>query len=204
MRRTVFTPTLLLTLASLIFATTGTAAPQITGETETGTDGLGESFFGQFIWLDTAHFNVVGRYFWVNDILERGELAIGPPVFHINKNTTLKIAAGATTDKEVMVYGLFATKVFGHDLIYDFEPKWATKADGVDNHYHKLWVGLNQSGNLLFRIEHLHVAGKISFLRIGGEYQFRLNTRSPPTHFYISPWYDPQRNQPGAQIGFRF
>jgi hypothetical protein len=169
------------------------------GETEVGTDGKGENFFSQYVFYDVENYNVLVRYFWVNDALNRGEFAIGP-TFKIKQQNVLKLQFGGTTDKDVMVAGLIVTKVANRGILYIADAKFST-TDSPNTLYQKVFVALNARGSFQFRAEHLQVGSVQGFLRLGAEYQQSLPRQ---TQLFVAPFYDPIKKTLGIQGGFRF
>ena len=184
-------------LAFLLF-TSKASAGSISGETEFGAQGNGEKIFSQYLFYDTEKTNFTARYFWVDQVVERGEFAIGP-TFSLGNSTTIKLWAGGTTDEEVMLGGLLIAKPLGHDLLYILDPKLSTNRlpDGI---YQKLIVSLDGENLFHFRIESLQLNEAAIFVRTGVE--MRLNI--PWGHFYLHPYFDPVGDDLGFHIGFRF
>lgn len=190
---------LLFIAASLILVSGPAFAQGLSGETEVGTDGKGEGFFSQYLFYDVDHISVLTRYFWVNGVLRRGEIALGSTV-KLGKSTVLKLQFGGTTDREVMLAGLIVAKAKGHEILYIADEKLATQT-GPDTLYQKIFVAMTKGGALQFRAEDLLVGNDHSFLRIGFEYRQALPHR---THLFVAPDYDPIRKAFGGQFGLRF
>jgi len=188
-----------LSIILLLFASGPSFAQGLSGETEVGTDGNGEGFFSQYLFYDFKHVNVLTRYFWVNEVLQRGEFAVGPTL-ELNNGNVLKLQFGSTTDKDVMIAGTLIAKVKGRGILYIADGKLATQAGLPNTLYQKLFVSLTANGTWQFRIEYLQVGDDQSFLRIGPEYQHKLNNKQ----LFIAPQFDPIRKQVGGQIGVRF
>ena len=172
------------------------------GETEAGSDGRGESFFSQYLLYDFASVNVLARYFWVNDVLQRGELALGPSFTFGDGANALKFQFGGTTDREMMAGATLLAKVRGHEVFYTLDGKFATVRGETSTLFQKVFVALNPEGSWQFRVEHLQVGREQGFLRIGVEGRKNLPGNS---HLFLQPFYDPIRHKGlGAQAGFRF
>ena len=128
-------------LSSLVFVLlTSPAFAQITGETEIGSDGRGERFFSQYVFVDTVHVGGLARYFWVNDVAHRGEFVVGP-TFKINK-LVLKPGVGATTDKQIMVSCVVALPIMSRRILYIGDRKLATRTGESHELYQKLFCRL--------------------------------------------------------------
>ena len=186
-------------IVSLLLSRQPVSAQNLSGETEVGTDGKGESFFSQYLFYDIEHVNVLARYFWVNGVLQRGEFAIGPTL-KLNSGNVLKLQFGGTTDEEIMIAGLLIAKVRGREVLYIADAKLSTQ-DGPHVLYQKLFVPLTKGGAWQLRTEHLQVGSNQSFLRIGPEY---LRNLPGSAHVFIGPYYDPIRKGVGGQVGIRF
>lgn len=200
----------LITVLFLLFLSFSVKA-QLSGETEAGSDGKGESFLSEYLFYDFLNVNLFGRYLWINNILERGEFAIGPTITF--KDTSLiKVTVGMTTYNEAVIDALLLTKFGGKDALYLFDLKITTEKNIPNTLYHKLALGINKKSTLQVRIEHLtgNYWGKKSdefdgqFLRIGLEYQQKFSVSEHPAHIYVAPFYDPVRKALGGQAGFRF
>ncbi len=184
------------------------AQAQLSNETETGTDGYGEYFFSQYLFYDSSSLNYFARYFWVKDVLNRGEFALGPTLSDTTR--TVKLTFGGTTDHEAIVSALYLTKIFNRDLLYLFDLKISTKEKIPNTIYQKLAFGINTQGELQLRFEHLSggywTKDKFDghFFRLGFEYQFKHNLYNFNTQWYVAPFYDPLRKSFGGQMGFRF
>lgn len=177
------------------------ARPHISGEMEWQFDGDGGRGFSQYLWLDTEHSNFVARYAWVEKTLEQGEFAIGP-TFPMG-GFTVKLWAGATTEKSVMLGGSLAGSVWEHDVLYILDPKISTN-ELPDALYQKLFVALDKKGSWQFRIESLQVAGNAVFVRTGVEYELTLPWLPESNHLFIHPFFDPQGHNVGIHVGCRF
>lgn len=182
----------LVLLASPVFA-------QITGETEIGSDGRGERFFSQYVFVNTAHLGGLARYFWVNDVVHRGEFVVGP-TFKIAR-LILKPGIGATTDKQVMVALVTALQIMNRQVLYIGDEKLATRTGVPHELYQKLFVAVTPGGALQFRMEDLLIGSWHGFQRIGVEGRYNLPKN---THIYASPFYDTVRKYAGFQAGLRF
>ena len=173
---------------------------QTSGETEFGSDGKSGTFFSQYLFLDAKQWNLVGRYFWVNNALNRVEFAAGPTIKFGRNHGLLKFDFGGTSDQEVMLAGTLVIKVFGRDIVYIGDGKVATQPDALSQYYQRFFLPIDKKAVWQFRTEHLFVGGAQAFFRIGGEYQWQFN---PHAHIYIAPFYDPIVRSPGGQVGFR-
>ncbi|MEK9166208.1 MAG: hypothetical protein AAB846_00560 [Patescibacteria group bacterium] len=173
-------------LASLLLASE-VFASSISGETEFGAQGNGERLFSQYLFYDTEKVNFTARYFWVDQILERGEFSTGP-TFSLGNSATVKLWAGGTTDEEVMLGGSLFARPFGHELLYIIDPKLSTNKH-MDGIYQKLIMALDQKNIFHFRIESLQLSGTAVFVRAGIETRLNL----PWGHLYIHPYFDPVR-----------
>ena len=193
------TKVLLSSVLLVVLVSSSAFGQNLSGETEVGSDGKGEGFFSQYVFLDTKHVNLLTRYFYTNGVLQRGEFAAGPTL-HLNNGNLLKLQFGGTTDREMMVAWTLIFKVKGHEVIYIFDGKIATE-NGPNTLYQKLWVPLVKSGRWQARVEHLHVASSQSFFRLGIEFQQKF---PDDTMLYVAPFYDPIRKATGGQFGLRF
>jgi len=191
---------LLLGTILLCFWTKSAFAQELSGESEFGADGKGESSFSQYIFYDVDRANVLTRYFWVNHILEQGEFAVGPTI-RLRTANILKLQFGGTTNREVMLAGTLITRISGHNIVYIADGKIATKSGAPGNLYEKLFIALNKKGTWNFELQDLQVGREQEFLRIGGEYRHDLPHN---LQLFVSPFYDPIRNAVGAETGFRF
>lgn len=192
---------LLSILALFLLPDVSFARIDISGETEWQFDGDGGRGFSQYLWLDTEYINFKSRYALVETVLERGEFAIGP-TFRVG-DFTLKLWAGATTEKSVMLGGTLAGKVWGHDMLYILDPKISTNklSDGI---YQKLFVALDGRGSWQFRIESLQVAGEAVFVKTGVEYRLPLPWIPDVNHIFLYPNFDAVGDTVGLLLGFRF
>ncbi len=191
------TSVVLAALAAFFMLSTPARA-QVSGETESGTDGRGGSFVSQYVFYDWKDDNLLVRYFWVNGAVNRAEVAFGP-TFKTG-NTVTKLQFGATTAKEAMAAVLIISKVGGRQLMYigDFKPAMGHLDYAL---YQKFFWAIDTKSVWQFRIEALNINRGQAFLRIGGEYQLQFD---PKHHLYVAPFYDPVVKAPGVQFGFRF
>lgn len=185
----------------ITFLSCSGAAAQMSGETEAGSDGKGGSFVSQYLYYDFPRLNLLGRYFWVKGVLQRGEFALGPTL-QLNKTTTVKLQFGGTTEQDVMVAGVILAKVKKRDAIYIGDAKLSTTAGHPSTFYQKAFFAFNEKGTWLARVEDLQAGEEQNFLRIGVKYQLQLHNNQ--CHFYLAPFYDPLVQTAGGQIGFRF
>lgn len=183
----------------IIVLLTSPAFAQIAGETEVGSDGQGERFFSQYVFIDTANIGGLARYFWVNDAVHRGEFTVGP-TFKIGK-LVLKPQIGATTDKQVMVALVVALPIMNRRVLYIGDRKLTTQTGESHQLYQKLFVAVTPGGALQFRMEDLLIGSWHGFQRIGIEGRYNL---SGTAHVYVAPFYDTVRRQIALQTGFRF
>ena len=190
---------MLFAIATLLLVSGSAFAQNLSGETEVGTDGKGEGFFSQYLFYDFKKVNVLTRYFYVNEVLQRGEFAIGPTLKLRNGNV-LKLQFGGTTDKEVMLAGTFIAKIKGREVLYIADGKLSTQ-DGPHTLYQKLFVPLVKNGAWQFRVEDLQVDSDQGFLRVGLEYQHKIPDNA---HIFVAPFYDPIQKAVGGQFGLRF
>lgn len=183
----------------IVLSFSSSAWAQASGETELGTDRLGDEFFSQYIFYDWKEANLLTRYFWVNGVLNRAEFAFGPTV-KIG-GATVKLQFGGTTDREIMSAGLALGKVVGHQVMYIGDLKIPTRNEEQNEFFQKAFVALDEKSIWQFRIEMLNVSRDLVFLRIGVEYQHQFNDKH---HLYAAPFYDPIVRKWGGQVGFRF
>lgn len=174
---------------------------QVTGETEAGSDERRGRFFSQYVFYDVGRINVLTRYFWVNDVVHRGEFAIGPTLKF--GPVIVKGQFGGTTDRQLMVGTLIIARVADRDVIYIFDSKSSAWLENPHEIYQKLWVPLNKSGGLQFRYEDLEIGREHIFARIGFEGRYNLSV-SGIRHLYFAPFYDPIHKSIGSQTGLRF
>jgi|SRR3989344_3535817 len=191
---------LMLMTALVLSFQSETQAQSFSGETELGTDGRGEAFASQYAFMDGSKWNILVRYFKVHEVLSRGEFAIGPS-FKL-KSGLAKLQFGYTTDEGVMTAGLLVVNVKGHDVIYILDGKLSTRG-GPYELYQKLFVSMVKVGRteFLLRGENLRIGGSSSFLRLGVESQFKLNSRN--SHIFVAPFYCLDRRHVSGQIGLR-
>ena len=168
-------------------------------ETEVGSNGQGETFFSQYLFLDWDKANVLARYFWVKDAVKRGEFAIGP-TFDLGP-IIVKGNVGMTTNKQLILATLIVINPGGREVVYIFDNKSSAWREDPYEVYQKLWVSLSRRGTFQFRYEDLEVGWQHVFARIGLEGRYSLKG---PVHLYIAPFYDFVRKNIGAQAGLRF
>lgn len=182
----------------ILLASGPVLAQNMSGETEVGTDRKGGEFFSQYLFYDTKNINILARYFYVHNLIKRGEFAIGPTM-KFNDNV-LKLQFGGTTDSEVMLASTLSANIGGREFFYITDAKLSTRG-GPYTLYQKLFVPLTKSGILQFRAEDLLVGGDQGFLRVGLEYRYNL---SDTRHIFFAPFYDPFLKEFGGQFGLRF
>lgn len=192
--------TLFCAIISLLSILGPADARDFSGETEIGSDGKGEGFVSQYVFWGSQHVNGLAQYFYVNRILERGELAFGPTI-KVGKGTTLQFQFGGTTDREVMIAGTAAVKISERTIFYVADGKLATKSDSPHTLYQKVWIPLVRSGTWQFRAEDLQVGRDQSFVRFGIEYRLKLPYGGQA---FVATQYDQIRKQVGGQLGLRF
>jgi hypothetical protein len=170
------------------------AVGQVThsSEIEFGTDGLGGAFVSDYIMLDGTNANAFVRPFWVNNTLTRIEFSLGP-TFKTGR-LTHKLSFGGTTDRELIIGGVWLMKVADRQIIgiADFKPALGDTTTGP-------------SSKINGRYEQLYLKGiGVVFIRPGVEYQIQFSVHKVPAHVYIAPFYDPKLRRIGGQVGFRF
>jgi len=187
-----------------LLTVSGASAQGITHsqEVEVGTDGLGGSFASDYIMFDTDRLNSFIRPFWVNDVLNRVEFGVGPtfktgPLLH-------KLTFGFTTDRELMVAGLWIAKVGNRELMYivDYKP---APGDTLTSLYQKAYYQLDGKGIVHARYEQLNIRSLgLIFVRPGVDVRIPFKVREQGMHIFVAPFYDPKNESPGVQVGLRF
>lgn len=188
----------LFTLMISLYSASAACAAGWSGETEAGGAEKSPTFASQYVFYDAPHVNALARYFYVNDVLERGEFAVGP-TFNI-KGVTTKLQFGLTTNRDALFALTAIGSISGHTIIYIADAKVST-GERPSTFYEKLFVAITPGGTLQLRIEDFLVEKKNGFLRLGVEYRVSV-TKS--THFFVAPFYDPDNHEWGGQAGIRF
>jgi hypothetical protein len=193
-------------LAALMLVISNSAAfAQVSAESEVGTNRRDGEFGSQYVFYDWQSSNLLTRYFWVNDAVNRFELSYGPTLKA--GDTIIKLQFGGTAHftgeahPQVMTATTIIGKIATHQVMYIGDVKWATRrSEDSDEFYQKLFVALDAKSVWQLRAESLTLGSEEIFLRLGFEYQYQLNAAH---HFYAAPFYDPIAGTPGIQIGFR-
>lgn len=191
----------LLAMFAVVFSRSKILAQSVSGETELGTDGRGETFASQYAFLDGNRWNILVRYFGVHDAFRRVEFAAGPSFKF--KSGLAKLQFGYTTGDGIMTAGLLIVNIKGHDVIYIVDGKLSTRGDPYEL-YQKLFVSVAKVGKgaeFLLRGENLRLGNSSSFLRIGVEGQVKLNSRN--SHLFVAPFYCLDRRHLSGQVGLR-
>ncbi|OGN16322.1 MAG: hypothetical protein A3C88_00890 [Candidatus Yanofskybacteria bacterium RIFCSPHIGHO2_02_FULL_50_12] len=188
-----------ITLVAVVFLSASIPAnAQVSGETEALTNGKGGSHVSQYVFYDWNTVNLVTRYFWVNNAVNQFEFGLGPTLkVH---NTTLKLQFGGTTERSLMAAGVLLRQIAGRQLIYVADFKIST-TEIPSELFQEASFAIDQNSVWQLHAEWLHLSRELVFLRLGGEYQLRFDSKR---HLYIAPFYDPIVSSPGAMIGFRF
>lgn len=173
----------------------------LNGETEFGTNGKGREFFSQFLNYDGARWGLLTRYFKVEDVLERGEFALGPKAATGALKVDLRF--GYCTDHEIMTNAILTLALSKTaNAQYVFEGKFSTTDKIPTTIYQKFFLPLTSKGTFLFRIENLWVDRKLDFFRIGAEFDYNFPGNN--SHFFLAPFYDKVNGKIAVQSGFRF
>jgi len=183
------------------------------GESEGGHGGdtSNPAFVHQYFFYEGEGWNALGRPFWVDGVLKRMEVAVGP-TFLIG-DSVVQLQFGATTEKQGMIAGLALTNVAGYEIMYIGDGKVGWDDDWSSSYYQKLFVSLDQvsdgnPGRWYVRLEHLSLVIKgigveQAFFRAGLEFRIQRDS-SGRRHFFLAPFWDFVTGRPGGQAGFRF
>ena len=192
-------------LVLLVFVSSGiilAQSPKIkwTGETEFTQSQKGQQSYDLYVFGSHQKFELLARYFKVENGLERGEFGIGKSFAFANNRLIVTPSIGYTTDKAIFIPFVFVTQVSKRTLVYVIDPK-IYPGKNTNTLYQELSAGLTKKGGWQFRWEALQVGTFRLYHRLGIERRIWVTNGN---HFHVSPWYDPTNDQVGFYAGFRF